>query len=132
MHYRIVIAALAAASLLSGTELACAAKADPSSKAASAASASSASSAKGTQANKAAAAIVDINTASAKELTKLPGINGALAAKIIEGRPYGSKAQLVSHKILDEATYEGIRVKIAAVQSEKTVSGLAASANKTK
>src|SRR3972149_5788560 len=39
---------------------------------------------------------VDINSASKAELKKLPGISGAAADKIIAGRPYLSKANLVT------------------------------------
>ena len=44
--------------------------------------------------------LVDINSATRSELKQLPGITEADAAKIIAGRPYGSKAQLVSHNII--------------------------------
>jgi competence protein ComEA len=62
------------------------------------------------------AQLVDINSAKRGELKKLPGISDAQATKIIAGRPYGSKAQLVSRKILDDASYESIRRHIVAKQ----------------
>ncbi len=62
---------------------------------------------------------VDINSASAKELKTLPGIGEAEAAKIIAGRPYGSKAQLVTHNILSNELYEGIKRQVVAKQPYK-------------
>ncbi len=60
--------------------------------------------------------LVDINSARRAELKTLPGISDAQAAKIIAGRPYRSKAQLVSSKILDDAAYENVRRLIVARQ----------------
>jgi competence protein ComEA len=61
--------------------------------------------------------LVDINSASSAELKKLPDITEADAAKIIAGRPYGSKAWLVSKKVLTEEKYAVIRQLIIAKQS---------------
>ena len=63
--------------------------------------------------------LVDINSASAAQLQKLPGITAELANKIIASRPYGSKAWLVSHKIIDAAVYEGLKAQVIAKQPNK-------------
>jgi len=63
--------------------------------------------------------LVDINSASAKELKKLPGIDAAEADKIIAGRPYGSKAWLVSHNILPADQFPAIQELVIAKQPYK-------------
>ncbi len=70
---------------------------------------------------KAAAKIkkVDINSASKDELMKLPGIGDAEAAKIVAGRPYGSKSWLLTHKVLSEEKYSGISQLVAANNAAK-------------
>lgn len=55
---------------------------------------------------------VDINNATREQLKKLPGIGDAEADKIIAGRPYLSKANLVTHNIIDRGVYENIKRKI--------------------
>ena len=57
---------------------------------------------------------VNINSASAEQLKKLPGIGDAEAAKIIAGRPYGSKAWLVTNNIISEGLYDSLKTLIAA------------------
>lgn len=63
--------------------------------------------------------LVDINSAKSSELKQLPGITDAEAAKIIAGRPYGSKAWLVTNDILPEAKYAAIRQLVIAKQPNK-------------
>jgi DNA uptake protein ComE-like DNA-binding protein len=64
----------------------------------------------------AAAPKVDINAATKAELDKLPGIGEAYSQKIIEGRPYKSKAELESRKILPKGVYDKIAPLIIAHQ----------------
>jgi competence protein ComEA len=60
---------------------------------------------------------VDLNSASAEDLQKLPGIGEALSKKIVENRPYKRKDELVQKKVIPEPTYEKIKDHVIAKQS---------------
>jgi DNA uptake protein ComE-like DNA-binding protein len=57
---------------------------------------------------------MDINTATAEQLKTLPGIGDAYAARIIGGRPYTAKNQLVQRGVLPQNVYAGIADAIIA------------------
>jgi competence protein ComEA len=63
-----------------------------------------------------AAQPLDINSAKPDELKALPGIGEAYAKKIVEGRPYKRKDELVQKKVVPQATYDKIKDQIVAKQ----------------
>ena len=70
----------------------------------------------GTVKPKTAAPLVDINAASLAGLMSLPGVGAADATRIAAGRPYLTKAELVTKKVLPIATYAGLKNAVIAGQ----------------
>jgi competence protein ComEA len=67
----------------------------------------------------ATAAPLDINTATADQLKAIPGIGDAYAKRIIDGRPYTAKNQLVTRGILPQGVYNKIKDQIIASHPKK-------------
>jgi len=66
---------------------------------------------------------IDINSATKEQLDALPGIGAAYSQKIIDGRPYNSKRDLLTRKILPQSTYDGVQDKIIAHRAKGSDAG---------
>ena len=60
---------------------------------------------------------VDINSATKEEISFMLGIDVGLAAKIVAGRPYLTKARLLTQNIVPAEVYTAIKDKVVAKQS---------------
>ena len=122
MIHRIINSALLAVALLLSLSLSVAADKKPEASATTAdhpGTSAAGSKQKDTVKKPAAVAkikLVDINSAKPAELKTLPNIGDAEAEKIIAGRPYGSKAHLVTHNVLSREVYENLKKLVIAKQ----------------
>src|SRR5215831_1319510 len=68
---------------------------------------------------KSSATLVDLNSASKEELMKLPGIGDKISDKIIAGRPWANKSQLVSKGVMNQGAYDKVSKMVIAKQPAK-------------
>jgi competence protein ComEA len=83
---------------------------------------------KSTAGKKPASQLIDLNSATADQLKALPGIGDAIAQKIVAGRPYRVKTDLVRKNILSQAEYDKISGMVIARQAKTGAKSKPASA----
>jgi DNA uptake protein ComE-like DNA-binding protein len=62
---------------------------------------------------------LDLNTATLAQLKSLPGMGVVYAQRVIAGRPYSAKNQLVTRGILPRETYEKLQAQVVAHRLKK-------------
>ena len=65
-----------------------------------------------------AAKLIDINSATPDKLKTLREISDAYAQKIVDGRPYRAKTDLVRKNVIPQATYDKISSMVIAKQAK--------------
>jgi DNA uptake protein ComE-like DNA-binding protein len=65
------------------------------------------------------AELLDINTATVEQLRALPGMGDVYVRRIVAGRPYGAKNQLVTRGVITQQAYERIQSRIVARRPQK-------------
>lgn len=73
---------------------------------------------------------VDVNSATKDELAALPGIGDVTAQKIIDGRPYKTKRDLLTKKILSQGEYDKVKDQLVAHGGKKSSMKKGAAASK--
>jgi competence protein ComEA len=53
--------------------------------------------------------LLDLNSATERKLARLPGMMPELIEKIVENRPYLTKIDLISRRVIPDASYEQIK-----------------------
>ncbi|MHB8668320.1 MAG: ComEA family DNA-binding protein [Burkholderiales bacterium] len=128
MKRSIIPSAVIAAALLLGASLSFAAdnKAGPATETKAIGNAKTTEKGAKAKAGKAATKVklVDINSAGKTELKTLPGVDDATADKIIAGRPYLTKADLVTQKIVSQGIYGQIESRVIAKQNKAAAAKL--------
>jgi DNA uptake protein ComE-like DNA-binding protein len=64
----------------------------------------------------------DLNTASKEDLMKLPGVDDALADKIVAARPFKSRTELESKNIVTKEQYSKLSPMVTVAPPQKTAS----------
>jgi len=128
MKRSIIPSALIAAALLLGASLSLAAenKAGPATETKAIGNGKTTEKGAKAKAGKTAAKVklVDINSAGKAELKTLPGVSDATADQIIAGRPYLSKADLVTQDIVSSGIYGQLKSKVFAKQNKAAAAKL--------
>lgn len=63
--------------------------------------------------------LLDVNTATAEQLQSVPGITELYAKRILAGRPYTTKRQLLTKGILPSAVYDQVKTHLIAHRKKK-------------